>query len=97
MSEMRRGAREMMGSAGEMARGIREVEPEEALTGVLSFMESIPTSTYYFGMIGSILASLWLFATGRKWESVFVGLWAPTFLTAGMFYKLLRPSREMMR
>ena len=90
MSEMRSGAREM-------ARGIREAEPEETLGGVLSFMESIPTSTYYIGMIGSVLASLWLFATGRKWESVFVGLWAPTFLTAGMFYKLLRPSRELTR
>lgn len=95
VSEMRRTAREMMGTAGEVARGVREGQPEEAMHGMFSFMETIPTSTYYFGMIGSILASLWLFISGRRWESLFVGLWAPTLISAGLFYKLLRPSREM--
>ncbi len=85
----------MMGTAGEMARSIREGEPEEALGGMFGFLETIPTSTYYFAMLGSILGSLYLFISGRRWESLFVGLWAPTIITSSLFYKLLRPSREI--
>ncbi len=86
--------REMTGHVQDTMRGIREGEPTEAMTGMFSFLETIPNSAYYFGMAGSILASLYLFLNGKRWESIFVGLWAPTIITSSMFYKMLHPSRE---
>ncbi|MBI4498828.1 MAG: hypothetical protein HY689_13125 [Chloroflexi bacterium] len=58
-------------------------------------LEEVPTNVYFWAMAASVLTSAWLFLMGRRWESVFVGLWAPTLISFGMFNKLLRPSREM--
>ena len=38
---------------------------------------------YVGGTLLSILISLTLFLTGRREESIFVGLWAPTILNLG--------------
>ena len=79
-------------------RDVRELTRESAVQPVEQFfesMENIPSSTYYMALAGSVALSLGLFMSGRRWESIFVGLWAPTLLTAGLFYKLLRPSHEM--
>lgn len=95
MSDMERTARQMTGGVRETLREMREGRSEEAMGGMLSIFENIPTSTYYYLTIGSILGSAWLFLTGRKWEGIFVGLWAPTFITSGLFYKLLHPSRDV--
>lgn len=76
-------------------RGVRGAPPEEVMAVPFSFLESIPASAYTFAMFGSILASLGLFLSGRRWEGLFVGLWAPTFASLGLFYKLLHPSREI--
>lgn len=84
-----------VGTASEMGKEASHGKHEEAVGDMFAFMESIPTSTYYFAMIGSILASLALFMSGKRWESLFVGLWAPTIITSSMFYKLLHPSHEM--
>jgi hypothetical protein len=95
--EYRGAAREMMGSAQEAMRGVREGDVSDTVGGFFSFLETIPNSTYYFAMVGSIFASLWLFVSGKRWESLFVGLWAPTIITSAMFYKLIHPSRETHR
>lgn len=40
--------------------------------------------------LGSIIFSLTLFARKKKDDAMFVGLWAPTFLTLGLFKDLLK-------
>ena len=72
-------------------------ESKEAFADMFSVLENIPNSVYYLGTVASVLTSLWLFLSGKRWESIFVGLWAPTIISASMFYKLLRPSHEVRR
>ncbi len=79
----------------EMRRTVRGMTEESPLETMFQPFENMPSSLYYLGMLGSIAASLWLFMSGRRWEALFVGLWPPTILNAALFYKLLRPSREM--
>ncbi len=57
-------------------------------------IEEAPTNFYFWAMVASIITSAWLFFTNRRWEAIFVGLWAPTFISFGLFNKLLRPSKE---
>ncbi len=57
-------------------------------------MEKVPTPVYYWGGIGSILASLILHQMGRKQDALFVGQWPPTFFILAVLYKQVRPSRE---
>ncbi|MBI2940567.1 MAG: hypothetical protein HYY04_09035 [Chloroflexi bacterium] len=83
-----------------MAQPIREVrgrleEAREPTISVFEQLSNLPSSTYWLSMVGSMLASLGLFLTGRRWESLFVGLWVPTVLLSGLFYKMLRPEREI--
>lgn len=58
------------------------------------FMARVPSSYYYFGMLASVAISAYLYFTGRRHTALFVGEWAPTILTAGLFYKFLHPTRE---
>lgn len=51
--------------------------------------EYIPPPLYVGMTLGSIIASVALFACKRKDDAIFVGLWAPTFLALGMFSKLV--------
>jgi hypothetical protein len=71
----------------------RDLHAEEAQETFFGFMETIPSKYYYFAMVGSVVASLLLFLNGKRWESLFVGLWAPTLINVGLFYKMIRPSR----
>jgi hypothetical protein len=57
--------------------------------------ETMPTSVYLGGVIGSIALSAILFMMGRRDLGLFVGLWPPTILNLALFSKQLRPSREM--
>lgn len=61
---------------------------------IMESIENLPSSVYYGGVFGSILLSIFLFATGKKLEGIFVGLWAPTIFNFGLYNKLLKPSRE---
>lgn len=79
----------------EMRRTVERMGEPSPLETMFEPFEHMPSSLYYFGMLGSIAASLYLFLSGRRWEALFVGLWPPTILNAALFYKLLRPSREM--
>ncbi len=40
----------------------------------------------YGASIVSIITSVYLYATGKKDTGIFVGLWAPTFLSLGTFF-----------
>lgn len=57
-------------------------------------LENISPNVYFAGVLGSILLSLGLFLGGKRQWSLFVGLWAPTILNAGLFAKMLRPSEK---
>jgi len=66
--------------------------PEAAQQRVFTFLSSIPSTTYIYAMLGSVAASAVLYLMGRRHTALFVGEWAPTLVTIGLFYKLLRPS-----
>jgi hypothetical protein len=57
-------------------------------------MMSIPSEVYFFATVASIVGSALLYSSGRRHSALFVGEWAPTLLTAALFYKLLRPSGQ---
>ncbi|MCL5959242.1 MAG: hypothetical protein M1358_07975 [Chloroflexi bacterium] len=71
------------------------METKETTKDLMETFETLPSGFYLAGTIGSILLSLGLFMTGRRYMSLFVGLWAPTILLLTLFYKMMRPSREM--
>lgn len=76
-------------------KGVERVREGEPTQAVMEIQEAIPTAAYAYAAGASILASAALFSSRktRDW-SLFVGQWAPTFLLMGIFYKLLRPSKE---
>lgn len=79
---------------GQMREMREEMEERGPVFGIMEQMARMPSSTYWFAMLGSLLGSLTLFLMGQRWASLFVGLWVPTFLNVGLFYKLLHPERE---
>lgn len=85
------------GSAGETLRdataGAAKLH-EDGLVRLVAPLEHMPASVYLAAMLGSIVVSVSLYLTGRRWAGIFVGLWAPTFLNLGMYLKQLHPSRE---
>lgn len=74
---------------------ITPMETRETTKEFMATLETLPTGYYLAGTVGSILLSLGLYITGRRFTSLFVGLWAPTILLLTLFYKMMRPSREM--
>jgi len=54
---------------------------------------SIPEQFWYWGAIGSILASAGLKLAGKDDWSIFVGQWPPTFLLFGLYHRLVRPGK----
>ncbi len=40
----------------------------------------------YGASIVSIITAIYMYATGKKDTGIFIGLWAPTFLSLGTFY-----------
>jgi len=73
---------------------VKEMAQVRPLRQVMEVQEEVPLSVYYAGLIGSIALSLSLFLSGRKWASLFVGLWAPMIISSALFYKLFRPSKR---
>jgi hypothetical protein len=76
-------------------RAVERVAEGEPTQGMMEAQERVPSSVYAIGAGASILASMILFLTRKKDWSIFVGQWAPTILLMGIFYKLLKPSKEM--
>ena len=50
----------------------------------------LPSDTFLWAAIGSMVASASLHMMGNKNTSVFVGQWAPTFLILGLYNKLVK-------
>jgi hypothetical protein len=50
----------------------------------------IPSDTFLWAAVGSMVASASLYAMGNKETSVFVGQWAPTLLILGLYNKLVK-------
>jgi len=70
------------------------ITPEAAQHRMFEFLETIPTETYVYATVGSIIASAFMFLTGRRHLALFIGEWPMTFLALGLLYKLMRPSGE---
>lgn len=50
----------------------------------------LPSDTFLWAAIGSMIASASLHMMGNRPTSVFVGQWAPTFLILGLYNKLVK-------
>ncbi|MHB1133598.1 MAG: hypothetical protein ACYC4L_14595 [Chloroflexota bacterium] len=61
---------------------------------IFSIFERVSGRTWSWLALGSIVASFFLFMTGKRSWSLFVGEWAPTFLLGALFFRLLGPSSE---
>ncbi|HEY8684221.1 MAG TPA: hypothetical protein VIO57_01305 [Chloroflexota bacterium] len=66
---------------------------EETQQTYFQITNSIPEQAWYWGAIGSILASAALKVAGKNDWSIFVGQWPPTFLLFGLFHRLLKPGK----
>lgn len=58
-------------------------------------LEGVPTPVWYWMGIGSIVTSLTLKLMKRDQDAMFVGHWAPTFLILALFFRQIKPSREV--
>ena len=50
----------------------------------------LPSDLFLWAALGAVGASLVLMLTGNEKKANFVGQWAPTFLTLGMYNKLVK-------
>lgn len=50
----------------------------------------MPSDWFLWAALGSIMGSLMFQMNGKKHEALFVGQWAPTFLTLGIYNKLVK-------
>ena len=50
----------------------------------------LPSDTFLWLAIGSMVASATFKLAGKSHEAVFVGQWAPTFLILGLYNKLVK-------
>lgn len=67
---------------------------KEGVDSAMRMPERVPSPFYWGLSLGSVAASIVLFATKRKEDAIFVGLWAPTFLALGAFAKLVGKTQE---
>jgi hypothetical protein len=63
---------------GQMAKAIEEQTAK------------LPSDTFLWAAIGSMVISASLHMMGKRQHSVFVGQWAPTFLILGLYNKLVK-------
>ncbi|MBI2865694.1 MAG: hypothetical protein HYX94_14190 [Chloroflexi bacterium] len=71
---------------------VTEIEPLES---ALSGLRRMPSEFYFLAVGTSILVSLLMFMSGRRWASLFFGLWPPTILAFGLYNKVVGPSRPV--
>jgi hypothetical protein len=50
----------------------------------------LPSDTFLWLAVGSMVVSLTMQLSGKRHGSVFVGQWAPTFLLLGLYNKLVK-------
>lgn len=68
----------------------RQTYDEGPLTKALEEQTAVPTDTFLWAALASIIGSLTLQILGRQRMSLFIGQWAPTFLLIGIFHKLTK-------
>ncbi len=76
--------------AGVQRAAHRGPSPAASIDRVLKAAERIPVGSYLGGIAGSLLASAWLQATGRRTASLCVGTIAPLVFGAGLLSRLSR-------
>lgn len=95
MAEVMAQEKQAVLKAGEaIKKGVERVKQGQPVRGMMEAQERAPFAIYSIAAGASILTSLILFFRKDRDWSLFVGQWAPTILLMGIFYKLLRPSRE---
>lgn len=67
---------------------------EPSVSGVLDSLEKVSTGTYLAGIAGSMLASAWLYGTGRKDASGYAGVPVPLVLGLGLLWKTIRRAQR---
>lgn len=74
-----------------MATKIRpdETRVEETQQRYFRVTDQVPGSVWYWSAVASIGVSAYLFLTGKRDWSLFVGQWPPTFLLFGLYHKLI--------
>ncbi|MCE5198501.1 hypothetical protein LLG39_05945, partial [bacterium] len=85
-------ARERAGKARETIAAQRP-----RIDAAMSVPEKTASSIYIGMTVGSIILSLLLFWRKQKDNALFVGMWAPTFLTLGLFSKLVAAEERKQR
>jgi hypothetical protein len=74
--------------------GMEKMQQGEPTQAMMEAQERLPTAAFAIAAGASVVASAILFARKQRDWGLFVGEWAPTFLITGLFYKMLRPSRN---
>jgi hypothetical protein len=75
--------------------GTGTMHPQMAANDIFAVVENAPPQSFVYATLASVVLSLGLYATGRRTAGIFVGLWAPTFISLGLFLKTMRQSRAM--
>lgn len=66
---------------------------EGPLTGAMDAIK-VPSDAFLWAAMASIATSMTLQAMGRKQNALFVGQWAPTFLTLALYNKLTKSATD---
>ena len=70
---------------------VRDEHAEGSFTRVIEQQTAkIPSDVFLFTALGSMGLSLFLELSGRHRASRFVGMWAPTLLTIGVYNKVVK-------
>jgi hypothetical protein len=84
-------AREKSARAYEPTPVVREEHGESTLTAVIEQQTAkIPSDVFLFAALSAMGVSLVAELTGRREISRFVGMWAPTLLTMGVYNKVVK-------
>ena len=70
---------------------VREEHEESTLTSVIEQQTTkVPSDVFLFAALSAMGLSLALELSGRRDVSRFVGMWAPTLLTMGVYNKVVK-------
>lgn len=86
-------ARKAAEQAREMAKEVVE-EQKPMVQKVVKSVEEYSPPVFMGLTLASIIASVLLFSRKSKENAIFVGLWAPTILSLGLFYTLIGTWRK---
>ena len=81
------------GSRGESWLGTasaRSTRETQTPTDPLRMIESTSPRPFFYATIASIALSAGLYVAGRRMAGIFVGLWAPTFISLALYLRMMR-------